>query len=203
MMKLSKRLPRLYKKLDDLETLITQETAGTSSIGPEQRYVIERSIIQIQIEWEHFVRGIILDSCTGRFSNASGVVASLNYGALSSREAAAHYLVSLYPKRKQEPDWYLPKSAIDAALRLGISNHHTISAELGITPWPITELRHLRNFIAHKSKRSAETIRILGIASNSGNIDVIQIIQNYSIGGVMNYQFWINSIKGVARRITA
>lgn len=200
-MLLARRIPRFYRRLDHLSGIIAavDEAAIRTS---QQIFAAEKALIQIQIEWEHFVRDLILDSATGQFANGSGSVSSGRYPGRRSREAAAHKLVAL-SKRQFEPYWYLPAEAINAAIRLDVSNSQQIAAELGVTPWPIDELRHLRNFIAHKSKRSALSVRGTGIVGASARIDVLDTALQYGSGGVKHYVEWINFSKGAAARLVA
>lgn len=201
-MLLSRRIPRLYRRLDSLLELLALVDAAASRT-PEQIFAAERALIQIQVEWEHFVRNFILDCATGQFTNGSGLVASKSYPGLRSREAAAHKLIALFPRRRFEPDWYLPSEAIDAAIRLDVSNYPQIAAELGITPWPIDELRYLRNFIAHQSKRSALLVRDTGIICAAQNINVLEVACEYGTSGVKRYVEWVNFSKGAAARLVA
>ncbi|TCT37116.1 hypothetical protein [Martelella mediterranea] len=199
---LARRLPRFYHRLDHLSAIIAAVDA-TASRTPEQIFAAEKALIQIQIEWEHFVRNLILDSATGKFESRSGPIISKSHPNLLSREAAAHWLIGSYPKRQHEPDWYLPKQAIDASIRLDVSNQPIIAAELGVTPWPIAELRHVRNFIAHKSKRSALAVRKTGIVGASTNLDVLEVALQYGTGGAKRYIEWVNFSKGAAARLVA
>ncbi|WP_043916964.1 hypothetical protein [Jannaschia aquimarina] len=88
-------------------------------------------------------------------------------------------------------------------MRLDVSNQPQIAAELGVTPWPIDELRHVRNFIAHKSKRSALAVRATGIVGASANIDVLETALQYGNAGAKRYIEWINFSKGAAARLVA
>lgn len=200
MMLLGRRLPRFYGRLDHLSKIIATVDATTDKTS-EQIFSAEKAIMQIQIEWELFVRNLILDSATGNFKNGSGPIVSRRYSDLRSREAAAYRLISTYNRQRFEPDWYLPDKAIDASIRLDISNQPQIAAELGVTPWPIDELRHIRNFIAHKSKRAALTVRQTGITGTSAKIDVLDVALQYSTGGAKRYIGWISFSKGVAARL--
>lgn len=201
-MLLSRRLPRLYSRLDNLKDVIA-EVDATANRTSQHIFAAEKALIQVQIEWEHFVRNLILDSATGQFANGSGPVSSKSFPSLCSREIAAHKLITLFPRRKFEPDWYLPREAIDAAIRLDVSNSSQISAELGITPWPINELRYLRNFISHRSKRSALEVRGTGIVGSTANINVLSVACQYGPNGAKRYTEWINFTKGAAARLTA
>lgn len=199
-MLLSRRLPRFYRKLDNIEKIISEVDADARR-NVASVYCAEKALIQIQIEWEHFVRDLILDSATGVFSNSNGTVISQAFPQIRSRESAAHTLVATYPCRSYEPDWYLPIQAINAAIRLDVSNSAQISAELGLTPWPIDNLRHVRNFIAHKSKRSALNIRNSGMFPPTGNMNVLDASLQYDTGGIKRYQSWIAFVKGAASRL--
>lgn len=88
-------------------------------------------------------------------------------------------------------------------IRLDVSNSSQIAAELGVTPWPIDELRHLRNFIAHKSKRSALSVRGAGIVGTSDKIDVLNAALRYGPDGAKRYVAWTNFSKGAAARLAA
>lgn len=201
-MLLSRRLPRFNRRLDDLGRLISNVDA-IARRTVEHVFCAEKALMQIQVEWEHFVRDLILDSATGTFRNSSGPVVSQVFPKIRSREAAAHILVASYQNRRFEPDWYIPTEAINAAIRLDVSNAAQISAELGLTPWPIDELRHLRNFIAHKSKRSALSVRGTGLVPSTGEIDVIDIALEYGAGGIKRYEGWIAFAKGAGKRLAA
>lgn len=201
-MLLARRIPRLYGCLDHLSGIIAAVDA-TATRTSEQIFAAEKALIQIQIEWEHFVRGLVLDSATGQFENSSGRIISRSHPGLRSREAVAHRLIGTYRNRQFEPDWYLPAQAIDASMRLDVSNFSQIAAELGVTPWPIDELRHVRNFIAHKSKRSALSVRGTGIVGAYANIDVLDAALQYGPGGTKHYIEWINFSKGAAARLVA
>lgn len=201
-MNLARRLPRFYRRLDQLSDIISKAELSANRTDL-QFYAAGRALIQLQVEWEHFVRNLILDSATGKFTNGSGQITSLAFPNLASREAAAYKLIETYPNRQYEPDWYLPAQAIDASQRLGVSNFAQIAAELGITPWPIEELRHVRNFISHQSKRSALSVRQTGIVSPSSNIDVLHAATEYSASGMKRYIEWIDFSKGAASRLVS
>lgn len=197
-MMLSNRLWSFEQHLAHLQSKIgSLDKADPLTV--DEVYMLERLIIQLQLNWDHFVRSVVLDSATGKFLNGNGVVRANLPNPPRSREAAAHRLISLYPNRSFEPDWYLPQQAIDAASRLQLSNFADLSAFLGVAPWTIEELRHLRNFIAHRSKRSALTLR--GVIS-SRSLDGTALTAHcfsFASGGAKTYVRWIAFMKAVAR----
>jgi len=198
-MHLSKKLSRTKNNVSFLEAEIAaHEMIGVSN--HEQRRIIERCVIQLQIEMELFIRNFILDCATGRFSHSAGIVNSTHAQPFKNRENACDFLLKKNNSRR-EPQWAIPKNAIDAATTLGLSNVAQISAELGVAPWEVDNLRFVRNFIAHRSKESALKLRAFGLASPKDAIDPVAIIIAASPQGGKNYERWAGFIRGVATRL--
>lgn len=163
--------------------------------------IIERSIVQLQIEWEHFVRCFVLDCATGRFEDQNGSIFSSLTLRTASREKVSHILIGRYKKRRREPDWYLPNEAIDAADRLCLSNSQKIANILGVTPWVLDDLRCLRNFVAHQSKEAALVARKLGLVTVSNHIVPAQSALSYGLGGTRRIEIWSNFMKTISRSL--
>ena len=199
-MELSRRLPKFFGRLDDLEELLGSY-APVPSNDVRSRYVIERALLQLQIEWELFVRGVILDSATGKFTSSGVVVASGLSRSAATREQAAHLLIAQYKKRNKEPDWYLPADAIHAAKLLKLTNASGLALELGVSPWELEPLRHIRNFITHQSKSAALNVRASGLHFGSGSIDAVDTCYAYARPGVQTYATWVAFMKYVGRQI--
>ena len=182
---------------------LQMEIIGRANYVPLCRtnvYAVEKAIVQLQIEWEQFVRTFILDCATGRYADRSSPVMSNLPSRPPTREKAGHLLVSLYKKRDREPAWYLPRDAIDAAQRLCLSNYQYISAVLGVEPWLLHELRHVRNYISHQSKQSALEMRKNKLAT-AGRIMAVQSALSYGNDGVQRYLGWATFMKDVSRRL--
>lgn len=192
---------RLGIRLDALGDVLRQYE--NLALERSHLFDIERVIIQLQIEWEHFVRAVILDSATGKYRSKSGPVSSNLPVKVLSREHARFVLIKQYKKRQMEPDWYLPQDAIAAAGKLAISNEKTIASELGVAPWEIDDLRHIRNFIAHRSARSATSVRSTGSVAKGHRIIPALICFDFQAGGVRRYEGWIAFMKGVGGRLVA
>ena len=185
-MKLNKRLFRFENRIDCLAQTI-RKLDQRSDLTVPTAYIVERTVIQFQIEWELFVRCLILDSATGRYEDSRGRVFSKKIGRSVTREQACHELIESYRKRDTEPDWYLPVQAIRAADLLGVTNFPNIATNLGLTPWIIEDLRYIRNYIAHRSKQSALQLRKQGLTELSGRINPIFIVLSYGKSGTQNY----------------
>lgn len=198
-MLLSRKLARIHNNVDALKSEISaQEAIGISNLA--QRRIIERCVMQLQLEMELFIRNYILDCATGKYKTSTGSVASTLAQEFENREAAHHYL-SRVRRQAREPQWAIPTQAISAANTLGLTNYAHISAELGITPWEIDNLRYVRNFIAHRSKESAIKLRVTGLTSSKNPIDPVAIIIGPSPLGGKSYERWAGFIKGVASRL--
>ena len=200
-MMLNRRLFRFGHRVDAIVQTVDQ-FADDGRLTRGETYIVERALLQLQVEWELFVRNLILDSATGRFSDGSGRVFSTLSIPTPTRERASHVLVSLYPRRRREPDWYVPQEAIHAADLLAVSNFKNITACLGVSPWVITELRYVRNFVAHRSKQSALEMRRRGLVSRSGRISAAVHACAFGALGVKNYVRWSQFMKLLAARLT-
>ena len=201
-MKLNRRLFRFETRIDDLVETISNQDKGIYS-SRRISYVVERTVVQFQIEWELFVRGVILDSATGRYEGKSGKVCSTKIRRILTREQASYELIGTYKKCQKEPDWYLPPQAINAAQRLHLTNFQNVANSLGVTPWIIDDLRYIRNFIAHRSKQSALKLRQKGLASPSGRICPVYCVYAYNNVGVKNYLYWAKFMKAVASNLVS
>ena len=193
---LSQRLPRFDKKIDRLSKLVGQ-IKQKHSISWGDRLLIERSVLQLQTEWELFVREFILDSATGKFASSQGNVNSVyTVSATLSREKILNKLsVSANSLRHREPNWSITKEAIAASGKLELSNHKHISAVLGASPWYLDDLRPIRNFVAHYSKRSALEVRKSFKLSTRDKICPSQFSLQTVSGGISKFEQWANFIK--------
>ena len=200
-MKLNRRLFRFQGRIDALVRIIGEFDHGGRLTGA-QKYIVERALLQLQIEWELFVRNLILDSATGQYTDSNGKVVSKLGIPAPTRERASHVLISRYKRRRREPDWYLPKDAIQAANLLAVTNLQNIAAWLGLSPWEIEELRYIRNFIAHQSKESALEVRRRGLLPSSGRINTVATAYAFDMSGMKNYLRWSRFMKLVAGKLT-
>lgn len=198
-MQLERHAWRLGNRIDALANVL--RPYHSIDLSEAEQFNIERTIIQLQIEWEHFVRAVILDSATGKYRAKSGPVSSNLPLKVLSREHASFVLIEQYNKRRTEPDWYLPTDAIQAAGKLNLTNENQIATELGVSPWELDDLRFLRNFIAHRSGRSATSVRSAGCVAKSDRIVPSSICFDFQLGGLRRYEGWITFMKNVGTRL--
>ncbi|MCQ9615876.1 hypothetical protein L1889_03475 [Paenalcaligenes niemegkensis] len=201
-MQLNRHYARLKQRLSFIEREI-DELAAKRVLAKREVHALEKYLVQLQIEWEHFIRRLILDSATGQYQDTSGRVFSKLLNPPKTREQALYTLLSTFKNknRGREPEWSHSTKAIDAATRLQLSNLTAISGYLGVTPWPLDQMRFLRNYIAHQSKNSAVTLRRQSMTSSSGKISVVQIAFDYTPSGVQRYKEWPAFMKTIAQQI--
>ena len=84
-------------------------------------------------------------------------------------------LMGTFSKKESEPKWFDSAECIDAARRLQVQNLTTIAAGLGATTSPAESLRNVRNFYAHRGKRTAQEAGKFGIFVSPNNPDVFEL----------------------------
>lgn len=183
---------RIDALLDDAKPFI----GGTTLETGEARQV-EHIVMQLQNVWELYVREFVLHSAVGNAEDKSGPVRSKLSDPIRSKEHASHILISKYQRRRVEPDWYKPTDIADAAIKLDLTNQAKIIGAVGATPWPLDDLRHVRNFIAHRSKRAAQQVRRLPWFGQNDRLDVGSTALLYMPGGATNVEIWAQQIKTV------
>lgn len=196
---LSSKLHRLHVAIDELHDQLNARE-GPSASEMHERRIVERCVMQLQVEFELFVRNFVLDCSTGRYTNSTGLVSTNLPNRFHNREKACHYLLSRKGS-KREPNWAIPQQAINAAQTLQLSNFADVSAELGITPWEVDDLRYVRNYMAHRSKESAKKLRSTKLAHHRNSIDPVAIVYSTSPRGGKNFERWTAFIKGVSNRL--
>ncbi len=124
------------------------------------RMAIEACVIRLHDAWARFCRELVVVSAYRQPLTAQGVSVTRVVG-LSRRRDVIPALLSTYKKKRNEPAWAIPTFCIDAAQRLGVSNYGEINSGIGlsISPSPTDQLRHVRNFVAHRSEETAQNVR--------------------------------------------
>lgn len=162
-----------------------------------ERRQAEHMTFHMQLLWDRYVRSFVLMSASGLASDRGGQILASVPPQYQSVESAAHYLISKYPRRTMEPDWYRPADAIDAANRLAIPNLAKFIGAVGSTPWVIDELRYTRNFFAHRSRRSAIDLRSQNWISPNAPLEAENTMFAYDVG-VRKFEVWGQFIKTIA-----
>jgi hypothetical protein len=106
-------------------------------------------------------------------------------------------LLATYGKRRRyEPKWARATECIDAAIRLKIANTGTVTAALGATNSPADEIRHVRNYYAHRRQGAAA----LAVACSvfAGPRPIVFDLTAYKNAGETFLESWINGLTLVA-----
>jgi len=193
-MNLNSVVYKLHRRLDTLAEDVEAKLVGGYCDG--KRRHIEHAIFQLQNSWESYVRELILLSATGKYSDNGGVVRSNLPMRIHGKENAAGLLIQLRPGRNRyEPKWYNAREAAEACRILQLSNTNKINFALGSTPWPLEDLRKIRNFYAHRSKSSAKQVRDIAWVNSSSDLNVIETVLQAHNSGAKQFDYWASFMK--------
>lgn len=172
------------------------------TVGSHQRDLIflNYSILRLQLEWESFIRRLVCHSATGKFKNSTGTVRSALPQHFHSARQVEHYISQVWGRKGLGPNWSIPAEAIGAVKKLRLSNSGQINAVLGSTPWPLEDLRLIRNFVCHRSTSSATRLRskILTCSPISSELtDCVFVFHR----GVPLYQYWIDQMRLISEQL--
>ena len=160
----------------------------------------EMCVIRLLDAWARFCRELVLFSATEKPLTAGGTRLPLAPG-IATRKDALQKLQSVYSKLPYEPRWHDAQACLNGASLLGVANYPNISAGIGVTPSPLEDLRHLRNFVAHRNDRTAARVRVAAtnilVAPTS---DVIAILQSPSKSPPATVlQLWIRQLQAMSQ----
>lgn len=159
----------------------------------------EGALIQLQDYWATFVRGVVLTSATKKIVTASGNRFSNPY---PDEPAALQALRSTFSGQAGkppwwEPTWFDPVQVIDAANRLALPNAAQLSLGYGMTPSPLEEMRAIRNFFAHRTKRTASQVsRVVGVKNSE---EMHNFLAAPVVGGATRFEQWAAQLSIMAR----
>lgn len=164
-------------------------------------YSQEMCVIRLQDAWGRFCRELVISSASDRPTNIRGQ-AIKRAPAIQHRSHVIPTLISSYPNRSREPNWYVPLECIDAAKKLRVANLAEISAGIGATPSPADDLRQIRNFMAHRGKETADKVRgvakSLGLPSQTAPLNIVAhrvIDRTAPANQISVLESWINGLR--------
>ncbi len=162
-------------------------------------YASEMAVIRIQDAWSRFCRELVLVSAFGFPRTATGTIVQRAPGIMTRHDAIARINVIYHRNPGQEPDWHQPHASINAARALGIRNFPNVSAGIGATPSPLTDLRDFRNFFAHRTQRLAISTKTIARASAISERLLARDIIAEEVGpGVSLLTRWVAQIQNLA-----
>jgi hypothetical protein len=157
----------------------------------------EMVVIRMHDAWARFCREIVITSAIGNTVTISGLPVSRCHVTVTDHGSAVAYLLSTYKKRRYEPKWGDVQECIDAASRFRVTNLSTLSAGLGATNSPAEEIRHARNYYAHRKGGSA----LKAMATNlfTGKyFPEVRDLNRFTSGGSTVIESWVQRLTSVA-----
>lgn len=183
-----------------LEVLWLHEEFVEHSKAPSLRasqLMAEMSVIRLCDSWARFCRDMIVISAYGRTTTLDGTILGANLHAnLTNKNQVIPHLLSLYKKRTYEPNWHRASECINAGELLRIQNLANVSAALGANNSPAEEIRHVRNFYAHRNKDTWAKAQSTGCFTNV-NPTVFDLNQ-YIEGSITVIDSWKQRLLAIA-----
>lgn len=170
---------------------------STGKIAPASFSLLpEMATLRLHDEWARFCREVILSSATDRPFTANGVRLAKPAGINGRADAVAASIRST--GGKYEPKWATASNSIKAAKTIAVSNLATISAALGAANSPAEDLRHVRNFFAHRAQDTADKVRALGFFVAGTKLNAAGLLASTVPGGASRFEAWIRGLGVVA-----
>ncbi len=186
-----------------LETEWLHYEFAKASSDPNSRrsqLTCEMSVIRLYDSWARFCRAAVIISAYGKTETLSGtLLTASSLPSITSRAQVIPTLLSTFKKKKHlyEPDWDRADQCIDAGRRLVIQNLSTMAAALGAVNSPADEIRHVRNFYAHRRQDSCAN----ALSTNCFPVlrrPVVFRLNDYTTGGTTVIASWIQRLLAIA-----
>jgi len=165
--------------------------------GRREQLACEMAVVRLHDAWTRFCRDIVIVSALGNTNTLSGTRLARCTSAITDRNSVVVYLLSKYKKRRYEPRWGDVQECLDAANLLGLTNFTTIAAGLGAANSPAEEIRHVRNYYAHRKDGSALKAMGTGLFPLVKKPEVAELAK-YTPGGQMVIESWVQRLMAVA-----
>lgn len=162
----------------------------------EYELAADMAVVRLHDSWARFCREAVILSACGRTQTLSGTVVSSATG-ISGRRDVIPKLLSTYSRPRFEPRWHIAHECLDAAKRLQVSNMQSLHA-LGATGSPSEELRHLRNYIAHRNADTATKVQLSPGLAGLGTHKSIGL-SRFVNGGVSQLESWVIDLRAIAK----
>jgi hypothetical protein len=121
-----------------------------------------------------------------------------SHPSIVDRASAISFLLGTYKKRQYEPKWGDVVECIDAAKRLKIANLPTVSAGLGASNSPAEEIRHIRNYYAHRKVGSASRAIATNLFTAGATYPNVRDLLQFTSGGNRIIESWVQQLMAVA-----
>lgn len=180
-----------------LLTEFSRDLARFNSGRPAGSFLFlpEMATLRLHDEWARFSREIILSSAADRPLTTMGITVNQAPG-ITSRADAISQSIRL-GGRRYEPNWAIASISIQTAQNLRIQNLSAVSSALGASNSPAEDLRHVRNFFAHRSKGTADKVRALPFYSRTMRLTALDLLAGSVNGGSSRFEVWVLGLRSI------
>lgn len=167
------------------------------------KFTRENSIIMLHDAWAQFCRTLFIQSSIGGYQTRGNVIltrATNFHGASPNDPVAALRLRRRNSPPYWEPNWSVSGEFIRALQGIGAPNQLSISSAIGSTSSPAEQLRHTRNFLAHRTPDTAKKL-VSELARYGASLPVnLETIMGVSPrSGYSNlFDMWVDDLISVA-----
>jgi hypothetical protein len=173
-------------------------TTSAASNQRQHQLACEMTVLRLHDAWARFCRELIVLSAFGRTVTLSGVPVPPCHSSIKRCHSVIPRLFATPgPRYRYEPRWADATECIRAATRLGVANVATISSALAASNSPAEDIRKVRNFYAHRMKRTVQDATATGLFLRSIRADVFELAA-YTTGSVRVIESWVSNFVLVA-----
>jgi hypothetical protein len=188
----------LRRLMSEFEWLREEFARSASNQGSRHsQLACEMAVIRLYDSWARFCRELIIMSAYGKTLTLGGMRLKTSLPAIKSKALVVPTLMSTFKKQVYEPDWERADKCIDAGRRLKIMNISTVSAAIGAMNSPADEIRHVRNFFAHRRKGSSANALGTGYFPNLHRPVVFKLNESTPGRGTV-IDYWIRTLLAIA-----
>jgi len=202
-------LEDLYRRfVKESETVMAAFKARLieESCVPPHRMGREMCVVRLHDAWERTCKELIIASACEEPVTALGQTVSR---VVPSRQQVLPQLRATFTgiTRKQrywEPAWGDPRSLLDTAQRLGLSNYPTLSLAMGVPTKAASHLKDVRHFFAHRAGNTAANVaRVALFYRLSAKSTADDVIGSTIPPGLTIFESWIHDLRTMLRAAVA
>ncbi|MGA2749401.1 MAG: hypothetical protein ABSG59_11550 [Verrucomicrobiota bacterium] len=155
----------------------------------------EMATIRLHDSWARFCREVVVSSAADEPFTGKGMRLPKAPGIRCRGDVIPLIIKSMH--LRFEPRWATASQTVQAAAILRIVNLPTVSAALGAANSPAEELRHVRNFFAHRAENTASEIKRQHFFFAGMRMEVIDLLAAAVHGGVSRFESWVLGLRVV------
>lgn len=193
-------LTRTFRRFATEAAWLSQEFSASATVRSDaSRLACEMVIVRLHDCWARSCRDLIVFSACGNITTLSGTSILPSPLIPGGKGSVIPTLMTTFRKRKvYEPKWFDATECVDAARRLQVQNLATIAAGLGAITSPADTLRAVRNFYAHRGKRTAQQAGKQGVFFKLNVPDVFDL-SNPARAGMSHFDMWVMGLTDTLR----